>query len=299
MNRESKRRKKTSSSHREKRNVDENTQLLKELIENLKSHRKDVHSASSKTTHGDCKKVLRKMKSILPVIVDTFIVKSTTTNNYISLVLDIFRMLISNEVCDYGVSTFDHGEDKSFLEYIFYFLRLGIEIKDKNIVFKSLHVLELMFDLLYVEFLTDRYVAVLRDLVNFLSDTYVVLEALRTTSISSSTTIVISIFQHSKELYKLDKTFDVKFDSSDAASRCISVLETLLSRNLRNGGAQFCQMRSIETPLWNSVRYAIKNNRIIHSSTIDFVQTLIDYCHALEPLPRAKIFSRMLMSSMF
>ena len=51
--------------------------------------------------------------------------------------------------------------------YIFHFMRLGIEIKDKRIVEKLIHVLELMFALLHVEFLTDRYVAVLRDLVTF------------------------------------------------------------------------------------------------------------------------------------
>ena len=141
------------------------------------------------------------MKSILPVIVDAFIVKSTTSHNHISLVLDIFRMLIANEVCEYGVSTFDHGEDESFLGYIFHFMRLGIEIKDKRIVEKLIHVLELMFALLHVEFLTDRYVAVLRDLVTFLSDAYIVLEALRTTS-SSSSKIIISILQHSKKCTK-------------------------------------------------------------------------------------------------
>ena len=62
-------------------------------------------------------------------------------------------------------------------------------------------------------------------------------------------------------------------------SRCVSVLETLLSRTLRHGGAQFCQMRSIETPLWNSVRCAIKTNRITQKSVLDLVQTLIDSCH--------------------
>ena len=171
-------------------------------------------------------------------------------------------------------------------------MRLGIEIKDKRIVEKLIHVFELMFALLHVEFLTDRYVAVLRDLVTFLSDAYIVLEALRTTSSSSSSKIIISILQHSKKVYKTEKVFDVKFDSSDAVSRCVSVLETLLSRTLRHGGAQFCQMRSIETPLWNSVRCAIKTNRITQKSVLDLVQTLIDSCHTLEPLLRVQVFSK-------
>ena len=192
-----------SSLSQSQNNVDENTQLLKELIENLKSHHeKRSHEKKRKATHGDCKKVLRKMKSILPVIVDAFIVKSTSSHNHISLVLDIFRMLIANEVCESTVSRRSITEKiESFLGYIFHFMRLGIEIKDKRIVEKLIHVLELMFALLHVEFLTDRYVAVLRDLVIFLSDAYIVLEALRTTS-SSSSKIIISILQHSKKCTK-------------------------------------------------------------------------------------------------
>ena len=90
MRREKKRRKKSSLSQSQN-NVDENTQLLKELIENLKSHHENVHANASEMTHGDCKKVLRKMKSILPVIVDAFIVKSTSSHNHISLVLIYFE----------------------------------------------------------------------------------------------------------------------------------------------------------------------------------------------------------------
>jgi len=275
---------------------DENTQLLKELIENLRTHHSDVHSTASSANSNDCKKVLRKMKSILPVIVDAFIVKSSTKSNYISLVLDIFRMLISKEVCDFGAVVFDHGEEATFLQYIFHFLRLGIEIDDR-IREKLIDVIVLMCDLLYVEFLTDRYVCILRDLVTFLSDSYVVLEALRTTSSSSSSSpsIILTILGQSNILYKSETNFDIKtLNSCEATSRCIYVLESVLSRTIGNGGAQFCEMHSIKVPLWNSIRRAIKTTRITSVTLLELLQTLINCCHVPESLLRVQLFTRIL-----
>ena len=59
-----------------------NTQLLKELIENLKSHHENVHANASEMTHGDCKKVLKDEEHITRHCGCVY-VKSTSSHNHL------------------------------------------------------------------------------------------------------------------------------------------------------------------------------------------------------------------------